>query len=75
MSSGKLKMKKGGKLCRLEPVNTKRAEDFLDCAELFRRPSWFSFFEKIIGYNMEVTRSFVQNCSNSVFEFQTINLS
>ena len=67
-------MKKSGKLCRLELVSTNWAEEFPDCAKLFRRVGWFLFFEKITCYNLEATRSFVQNCSNSCVEFQTLKI-
>ena len=48
-------MKKGGNLCRFEPVSIGWEKYFLECVELFRKAGWFSFFEKIAGYNTEFT--------------------
>ena len=53
MSGYKAKMKKSGKTNRFEPTVTSWANDFLECVALFKRVGWFSFFEKITGFNPE----------------------
>ena len=50
-------MKKSGKTNRFEPTNTSWANDFLECVALFKRESWFIFFEKITGFNLEEASS------------------
>ena len=33
---------------------------------------WFSFFERVKGYNVEVTKYFAKNYTNSSVNFQTM---
>ena len=42
---------------RFEPMDTSWANDFPECVALFKRVVWFSFFENIIGFNLEETSS------------------
>ena len=50
-------MKKSWKTNRFEPTDTSWANDFPECVALFKRVGWFSFFENIIGFNLEETSS------------------
>ena len=34
---------------------------------------WFSLFEKVSGYNVELTKYFSKNYTNSSVNFQTLN--
>ena len=65
-------MKKSAKLFRFEPVNMKWAEEILECTKHFNDECWYSFFERIMGYNIEVAPSFAQNFSSSSINFQTL---
>ena len=40
-------MKKSGKTNIFEPTDTSWENDFPECATLFKRAGWFSFFERI----------------------------
>ena len=51
-------MGKSGKINRFEPTDTSWAIKFLGCETLFRTTGWFSFFEKITGFNPEVSHHF-----------------
>ena len=44
-----------GKPYRYEPIDTKWAKEHPQCAQLLMNAGWFTFFEKIIGYNVEVS--------------------
>ena len=47
-------MKKSGKTNIFELTDTSWENDFLECAELFKRARWLIFFERITGFNLEV---------------------
>ena len=65
-------MKKSGKINRFDPTDTSWATKFPKCAALFRGAGWFSFFEKIIGFNLEVSHHFSQNLINGTVTFNTL---
>ena len=66
--------KSSGKICRLELVNLKWVEEFLQCAKTLRSVGWFYFFGSVSGYNVELTKYFSKNYwSNSSMNFQTLN--
>ena len=65
-------MKKRGKVCRFEPVNLKCEEEMPRCTKRFKDAGWYSFFERIMGYNIEVTHSFAHNFSDPSINFQTL---
>ena len=46
--------------------------DFPECATLFKRASQFNFFEKIIGFNLEVSYYFAQNFIKDIVTFDTL---
>ena len=45
-------MKKSAKLFRFEPVNMKWAEEILEYTNHFNDGCWYSFFERIMVYNI-----------------------
>ena len=64
--------KNSGKLCRFEPVNLKWVEEFSQCAKMLIDAGWYSF-ERVGGYNVEVTKSFAKNYTGSSINFQTLS--
>ena len=46
-----------GKLHRFEPINTQCDEEHPQCINMLMDAGWFSFFENIRGYNVEVTQN------------------
>ena len=67
--------KNSGNLCRFEPINMKWAEEFPKVAKLLMDAGWYSFFERVRGYNTEVTMCLAKsytgssvNCQNLIFE-------
>ena len=48
------------------------ATKFPECAELFRAAGWFGIFERITGFNAEVSNYFSQNLINGVVTFNTL---
>ena len=65
-------MKKSGKTNRYEPTDTSCTNDFLECVALFKRECWFNFFEKITGFNLEVSYHFTQNFIKDTVTFDTL---
>ena len=65
-------MGKSGKINRYDPTNTSWAIKFPECAELFRKIGWFNFFERINGFNPEVSHLFAQNFINKTMTFSTL---
>ena len=56
-----VKRRPGGLICRLEPDNTQWIMQFPRSAQLMRNAGWFSFCEKLQGYNTQATRAFIKN--------------
>ena len=65
-------MGKSVKINRFEPIDTSWATKFLECAVLFKAAGWFSFFEKITGFNLEFSHHFSQNLINGPVTFNTL---
>ena len=65
-------MKKGGKTNRYEPTDTIWENDFLDYATLFQRVGWFNYFERINGFNPEVSYHFAQGFYKDTVSFDTL---
>ena len=65
-------MKKSGKTNIFEPTDMSWANDFLECAALFKRVGWFSFFERITGFNLEVSYCFAQGFIKDIVTFDTL---
>ena len=65
-------MKKSGKTNRYEPTDTSWENDFPECATLFRRVGWFIFFERITGFNPEVSYRFAQGFIKDNVTFDTL---
>ena len=65
-------MKKSGKINRFKPTDTSWATKFPECATLFRAVGWFSFFEKITSFNLEVSHNFSHNFINGTITFNSL---
>ena len=65
-------MKKSGKTNRFEPTDTSWENEFPDCATLFKRVGWFTFFERITGFNPEPSYRFAQGFNNDTVTFDTL---
>ena len=65
-------MRRSGKTNKFEPTNRSWATNFPKCAALFRMAGWFSFFEKITGFNPEVSYHFAQKFINDIVTFDTL---
>ena len=66
------KMKKSGKTNRAEPTDTSWAESFPDCAAMFQRTGWFDFFQRINGFNPEVSYGFTQGFDKNTVSFDKL---
>ena len=64
-------MKKSGKTNMYEPTDTSWENDFPECATLFKSVGWFNFFEKITGFNLEVSYHFSHNFIKDTVTFDT----
>ena len=65
-------MKKGGKANRVEPMDTSWEERFPDCAVIFQRAGWFDFFQRINGFNLELSQRFAQGFDKNIVSFDTL---
>ena len=65
-------MGKSGKINRFEPTDISWVTKFPECAVLFRAAGWFRFFEKITGFNPEVSHHFAQNFIDGTVTFNTL---
>ena len=70
-------MKKSGKTNRFEPTDMSWENEFPNCVALFKREGWFTFFERITGFNPEVAYRFAHGFSNDTVTFDILkpNLS
>ena len=67
-----VKRRPGGLICRLEPDNTQWIMQFPRSAQLMRNAGWFSFCEKLQGYNTQVTRAFIKNYKEGVVRLKNL---
>ena len=65
-------MKKSGKNNRAEPTDLSWIDKFPKCVELFENAGWFIFFNKIDGYNAEVSDKFAQCYDKYTVSFDTL---
>ena len=65
-------MRKGGKTNRVEPTDTSWMSSYPDCAAMFQRDGWFDFFERIKGFNPEVSYCFAHGFDKDTFTFDTL---
>ena len=65
-------MKKSGKTNRVEPMDTSWEENFLDCAMIFQRAGWFDLFQRINGFNLELSYRFAQGFDKNTVSFDTL---
>ena len=65
-------MGKGGKTNRVEPTDTSWENSFHECAILFQRAGWLNYFERINGFNPEVSYHFAQGFDKDTVSFDTL---
>ena len=65
-------MKKSGKKNRVEPMDTRWVESFPNCAVIFQRAGWFDFFQRINGFNLELSYRFAQDFDKNTVSFDTL---
>ena len=65
-------MKRSGKTNRAEPTDLSWIDKFPRCAEVFQNAGWLIFFNKIDGYNAEVSRKFAQCYDKETVSFDTL---
>ena len=65
-------MKKSGKKNRGEPKDTSGAEEFPKCVAIFEGAGWFEFFQKIDGFNLELSYRFSQGLDKNTVAIETL---
>ena len=65
-------MKKSSKTNRVEPMDTSWAESFPDYAMIFQRDGWFDFFQRINGFNLELSYRFSHGFDKNTVSFHTL---
>ena len=65
-------MGKGGKTNRVEPTDTSWTSSFLDYAVMFQKDGWLDFFERIKGFDSEVSYRFAQGLEKDTVTFDTL---
>ena len=53
-------------------MDTSWAKKFLDCATIFQRAGWFDFFQRINGFNLELSYRFSQGFDKNIVSFDTL---
>ena len=53
-------------------MDMSQENEFPDYVELFKRVGWFTFFERIKGFNPEVSYHFTQGFNNDTVTFNTL---
>ena len=61
--------KMSGKSHKFEPVNTRWAEEHRQCAQMLKDAGWFVFFDKLKGYNVEVSKEFAKKFTGTQVDF------
>ena len=56
----------------MNPMIQNWAESFPNCAEMFQRAGWFDLFQRINGYNLEVSYWFAQGFDKDTVSFDTL---
>ena len=65
-------MKKSGQTNRDKPTDTSWEESFHDYATMFQRDGWFDFFQRINGFNPEVSYQFAQGFDKDIVLFDIV---
>ena len=65
-------MKKSINNNRVEPTDTSWVNSFPECVALFQRDRWFNYFERINGFNPEVSYHFAQGFEKDTVSFDTL---
>ena len=53
-------------------MDTNWAEEFPECATIFQRAGWFDFFQRINGFNLELSYRFAQGFDKNTVSFDTL---
>ena len=53
-------------------MNLKWTDEFPQCDKMLVDMGWFSFFERVSSYNVELMKYFAKNYTNSPVNFQTL---
>ena len=61
------------KLHVFEPVDIQWAEEHPKCAHMLKYAGWFTFFENIIGYNIEFSREIAKSFTGTRVDFSSIS--
>ena len=67
-----VEMKKSGKTNRFQPTDMNWENEFPACAALFKSAGWFTFFERIIVFNPEVSYRFAKGFNNDTVTFDIL---
>ena len=62
-----------GKPHTFEPIDTQWAKEHPQCAQLLMNIGWFTFFERITRYNVEVSQEFAKKFTSTVIDFASIS--
>ena len=65
-------MKKSGKTNRVEPMDTSWEENFPNYVAIFQRAGWFDFFQRINGFNLELSYICAQGFVKNIVSFDTL---
>ena len=53
-------------------MDTSWVEEFPECAAIFQTTGWFDFFQKINGFNLELSYRFAQSVDKNTVSFETL---
>ena len=53
-------------------MDTNWAEEFPECATIFQRAGWFYFFQRINGFNLELSYRFAQGFDKNTVSYDTL---
>ena len=53
-------------------MDTSWVEEFPECASLFQRAGWFDFFQRINGFNLELSYRFAQGFDKNTVSFDNL---
>ena len=53
-------------------MDTSWAEEFHECATIFEGPGWFEFFQKIDGFNLELSYRFAQGLDKNTVAIESL---
>ena len=65
-------MKKSGKTIRVETMDTSWAKEFHECVAIFEGVGWFEFFQKIDGFNLELSYIFALGLDKNTVAIESL---